>query len=303
MNLYTRTKKRKYKTILVTGGTGFIGKYVVDILSKNFDLRLLVKRKNPLKFNKNISIFVGDITDKKSVEKACEGVDCVVHLAAIIKGESGEKIYDVNVNGTKNLVEASIKNKVKKFVFLSSDYVLYTNNDAYGESKKECEKIVKNINNYVILRLTSVYGKGNKIDWGKIIKRVKNSNIIFIPGNGKALLQPIYALDVAQYVNNSILYDAGGTFNLAGSSKATLNALIDTICKACGKKVIKLRIPLFMIYFVVRILETFFSKPFLRVSQIKNINRNRVYNISNTIRMLKHRPLTFSEGIKLTVGH
>ena len=115
MNVKTKIKRRKYKKILVTGGTGFIGKYVVNILSKNFDLKLLVRRKNSLKFNKNIDIFIGDITDKKSVEKAFEGVDCVVHLAAVIKGESEKKIYDVNVNGTKNLVEASIKNKIKKF--------------------------------------------------------------------------------------------------------------------------------------------------------------------------------------------
>jgi len=124
--------------ILVTGGAGFIGSHLVDLLKeRNHDVRILVRKGeihpaykkdiNPeiLEHVKkmDVEIFHGNLLDKKSLEKACKGVDIVYHLAAIAHEYKGLPIniyYDVNVHGTRNLLNICLKNNVKRFVYVSS---------------------------------------------------------------------------------------------------------------------------------------------------------------------------------------
>ena len=104
--------------ILVTGASGFIGSHLVEyLLSKKVplsNLRLFVKNGESIKNlpKKNFDIFYGDIRNKNDVKEAMKGIDVVYHLAAKIDFDgSWEEYKDVNVQGTKNLVEQAVKNK------------------------------------------------------------------------------------------------------------------------------------------------------------------------------------------------
>ena len=124
--------------ILVTGGIGFIGSHLVDLLiEKKHDIRILVRKgkvhkaynssKGPeiIEYMKKLGVEIvyGNLLDKKSLEKAVKDCETVYHLAAIAHTYQGlpRKVYfDVNVQGTKNLLDACLKNKVKKFVYVST---------------------------------------------------------------------------------------------------------------------------------------------------------------------------------------
>ena len=115
--------------ILITGGTGFVGSNLVDFLTdiEKIDprnLRLLIPPWESLEnLNlKKFEIIVGDIRDKKIVAKSMKGVDVVYHLAAktIVPGADYGYYRDVNIDGTKNLIEAAINNSIKKFIYFSS---------------------------------------------------------------------------------------------------------------------------------------------------------------------------------------
>ncbi len=152
---------------LVTGGAGFIGSHITEtLLKKGHSVRVLDNfssgKEENLKFTHNLTpntydLIRGDIRDKDTCLKACEGVDFVMHQAAlrsVPKSMLNPKDYnEVNIQGTLNMLEASREAKVKSFVFASSSSI-------YGEAKKFPEKeldIPKLISPYALSKLAGEY--------------------------------------------------------------------------------------------------------------------------------------------------
>ena len=103
--------------ILITGSTGFLGKHLIKVLDKK-NIKCLVRKDSNVNHLKDIELVYGDITDANSLDKSLKGVKEVIHLAASTHDQS--LFHIVNVNGTKNLLEACKKNSVKRFIFISS---------------------------------------------------------------------------------------------------------------------------------------------------------------------------------------
>ena len=167
--------------------------------------------------------------------------------------------------------------------------------------QKKCEEYVKKSSNYLILRSTAIYGKGSNVILGKVLNYVKNSRFIFIPGNGKSLMQPIYVGDVSKYIYNGIKYDVKGTYIIAGKSKVSFNKFIDTSAKILKVKRTKIHVPLWILYPAVFILELIFKNPPIKHSQMKNLNTDRVYTLDDTINSLKYSPIDVLDGLKKTL--
>jgi len=110
---------------LITGGAGFLGINLVRHLRKNgHDVSSLdiVEFDYP-DVNDEIKIITGDIRDKETVDKAVEGVDVLIHTAAALPLYTPEEIYSTDIEGTRNLLEASEKHKVDRFIHISSTAV------------------------------------------------------------------------------------------------------------------------------------------------------------------------------------
>lgn len=109
---------------LVTGGTGFIGSYLVDTLILNgFDVSCFVRKNSNLQWlsNKPIQYIYCDIRDKECLKKYVREVEYIFHIAGLVKAKSFEEYLDANHIGTKNIVEASLYNRnLKRFVYVSS---------------------------------------------------------------------------------------------------------------------------------------------------------------------------------------
>ena len=126
------------KNILITGGAGMIGFELAKQLSRKnkvivFDLTKKIKKIKTIKKNKNILFFPGSILEKSAIYNACNNIETVFHLGAMLGVQNTEndklKCIEVNVEGTKNVLDASIITKVKKIIFASSSEV-------YGEPKE-----------------------------------------------------------------------------------------------------------------------------------------------------------------------
>ncbi len=278
--------------LLVTGATGFIGTEVIKVLAPKYIVRIFSRKSVQIH---NVEVIVGDLTKQKDVERAVTGVDCIVHMAAAIVGNE-RAINKFNVTSTKLLVEAAKKQKVKQFVFLSSENVLWPNQSSYGQSKKIGEQIVSRLRHHLILRCSVAYGRGNKINLGKVINLVKESRFVIIPGSGRHLMQPIYVKDVAHFVKNGIDKKIEGTYVIAGASRISLNEFIDTAARFIGKEVIKFHIPLWLVYPCVKLRELFPNAP-IKWSQIRNLNTTRVYNIKTAVHDFGHTPTSIENGL------
>lgn len=203
----------------VTGASGFIGRNLVWYLAKNNEfVKIILRKKEDERFfsmYKNISIIFGGLEDLK--EKDLKDIDIVYHLAARRGGVkvSLEDYRYTNVYLTKILLDLSVKNNVKKFVFCSSVSVMghikikpadetYGYNPAtkYGISKMEAEKLVitygKNMINTTIIRPVITYGPED--EWGmltKLIRLIYNHKYATV-GNGNNTVHLCYIDDMIQ---------------------------------------------------------------------------------------------------------
>ena len=132
--------------VLVTGGTGFIGAYIIkELVEKSYHVRA-IRRSNKLPFfispdilNK-VEWLTGDVLDVISLNEAMQGVDAVIHSAALVSFDKKERkqMYNTNVDGTANVVNLALENGIKKLVHISSISAL--GRTATGEKVDEEKK-------------------------------------------------------------------------------------------------------------------------------------------------------------------
>jgi dihydroflavonol-4-reductase len=132
--------------ILVTGGTGFLGSYIIkELVEKGYAVRA-IRRSNKLPFWISKEIFdkvqwvEGDVLDVIALEEAMEGVDAVIHSAAVVSFIKRDRrnMYQVNVEGTANVVNMMLEKKIKRLVHISS--VAALGRTAAGELLSEEKK-------------------------------------------------------------------------------------------------------------------------------------------------------------------
>ena len=143
----------KGKKVLITGGTGSFGKTICKHFLNQEDIQLRILSRDEKKqdemrqefADKRLSFFIGDIRDYDSLNEACYEVDYIFHAAALKQVPSCEfhpmEAVKTNVIGTENLLKASISQKIKKVVLLSTDKAVYPIN-SMGLTKAMMEKIM-----------------------------------------------------------------------------------------------------------------------------------------------------------------
>jgi 2-alkyl-3-oxoalkanoate reductase len=200
--------------VLVTGGTGFSGKALVKrLLDEGHDVVALDYKEGlntPDLRDWGATVVIGSVTDQDVVARCMDGVDVVQHLAAAFRelNVPDAYYYDVNVKGTRNVLEAALEQGVKKFIYCSTCGVHGNIDhppggedapiqpaDYYQRTKYEAEPIV---NEYfakglktVILRPAAIYGPGDPERFLMIFKRVAKGSFPMF-GNGKIYYHPLY---------------------------------------------------------------------------------------------------------------
>ncbi|MGL5675396.1 MAG: polysaccharide biosynthesis protein [Cellulosilyticaceae bacterium] len=183
-------------TVLITGGTGSWGNELVQQLLEKNPKEIRIFSRNELsqvlmerKFNNDkLRFVIGDIRDKEAILKATEGVDYIFHLAALkhvpICEKQPNEAIKTNVGGTQNLIEASIINKVKKVIDVSTDKAVDSLN-LYGMTKAVGERLIIQANQltndtrFVCIRAGNVLGSNGSVV-PLFIEQIKRYNSITI---------------------------------------------------------------------------------------------------------------------------
>jgi len=247
--------------ILVTGGAGFIGSHLVKkLIELGYTVRVLDNLSRGKKQNLNgvlnrLDFLVGDVRNRQVVGQAVEGVDAVIHLAALIDvHESKEKpimYHEVNCTGTLNILEAA-KGEVEKLIYTSTAAVYgnplklpVSEEDAlnpvspYAASKLSAENYcMAYLRSYglrvAILRLFNVYGPGQSLEGyagvvPKFIYRISRNLPPTIFGDGTQTRDFVFVDDIVKSILRAMESDAIGTYNVGTGLSVSIRSLAEML--------------------------------------------------------------------------
>lgn len=288
--------------ILITGATGMIGRKLLGkLIREEYKISVLVKHEKYKELLKDFSceFRIGNLLDRESLYAAIGGIDAVIHLAGITHTNSIKLYYQINTEGTKNLLEACEKNGVKKFIYISSR-TASVEGGAYAHSKFLAEEEVKKSSiPWIILRLAEVYGAGEKEAIFRLIQIIKRNSFIPIIGNGIYRLSPVYIDDVLDVIVAAVSAESAiwKTYTIAGPKSYTYIELVDIISGILHIKKKKLFIPVFLMR-VIAYLFFILKNDFIVQDQISRLLCEKPEDISLAKGDLNFHPKSFQDAIK-----
>jgi uncharacterized protein YbjT (DUF2867 family) len=240
-------------TVLVTGGTGFIGGHVVHALrARDVPVRAIVRdRRRAGRLEAwGVELVVGDVADVSVLRAACVGVQAVIHLVAIIKGSRAD-FERVMEHGTRNLVAAAEGAGVRRFVLASALGLDERSRDAvpYFTAKWEMERAVRSSSfGYVIFRPSFVFGKDGGV-LPTFVRLARFAPVTPIVGDGETRLQPIWVEDVAEYFARAIDHPTatGRVFEIGGPDAVTWNDFWERLKRTIGARRPSIHVPIGML--------------------------------------------------------
>jgi NADH dehydrogenase len=236
-------------TVLVTGGTGFVGPHVVHALrASETPVRALVR--DPAHAGRltswGVDLAAGDVTDPASLQAASDGVDAVIHLVAIIKGAPAD-FERVMAEGTRNVVVAAQAAGVRRFVLASALGLDARTKDAvpYFAAKWEMERAVRESGlEHVIFRPSFVFGREGGV-LPTFVRLARLAPVTPIIGPGTQRLQPIWVEDLAEYYARALVEPAAAnrTFDLGGPEAVSWNEFWERLKRVLGVRRPSLHVP------------------------------------------------------------
>lgn len=223
-------------SVLLTGGTGFVGRHVARcLIERGHRLRALVR--DPAAAGALTELgaeLVGaDVTRDEKLDEATAGCDVVIHLVGIIRERRPEQTFEkVHTRGTGNMLEAAQRANVGKFVLMSA-LGSKADGTAYQRTKYEAEEVVRRSGlPYVIFRPSVVVGPDGEFT-RLLLRLVRRLPLVPVIGDGRYRLQPVDVADLAEaFIQATERSDLRNeSFDVGGPHKLTYNRILEIICE------------------------------------------------------------------------
>ena len=290
-------------TVLVTGASSEMGSVLLRQLLNNSELKIRAMVHRSLVNIPGCEIRPGNLKNKGLLVRALSGVDTVVHMAALTKSTRESDYFEVNVSGTKNLIDASVESGVKKIIYISSA-AASLNGGGYSRSKLEAEQLVKKSKmRWLILRPSEVYGQRAGDSINRLICWIQRYTFVPVVGAGTCKLSPVFIDDVVSAIAASIFNKEleNETIVLAGPEELTYEALVDRVAVYFGVKRFKLHLPTGLIRFGINLMQKL-GMNILVPDQLSRLLCNKSFGIDLAKEKLGYSPRVLEEGIKNTTA-
>lgn len=305
--------------ILVIGGTGFVGKELVEALAKQKRLKVTVFDRTIKNRVSGVSYLKGDVTDSDVVRRAVRGQDYVYHLAAIIDETVPKKLmFDVNLGGTVSVTEACRKEEVKRLIYVSTAGVMAETNGRadektpygprtnYERSKTLAEKtILEYYKRYklpvIIIRSALLYGPNAY--WNVILKEAQK--LFPVIGSGKNKWHMLYIKNLIPVLMNARTRGKPGNIYVIADQEAySYEDMYRVIREELEIKKEPAHIPVWFAKFIAFLYRIGGKKSIVNKDHIERLIKNKWYDISKAKKHLKYNPkYNFNKGIRETIKY
>jgi nucleoside-diphosphate-sugar epimerase len=318
---------------LVTGAAGFLGGRVTALLlRRGFRVRALVRRESPELAALGAEVYLGDLADYASLERATDGVDAVIHCAAT-SGVWGPlaKYVENNSMGTARILESARRQKAKYFVYASSPSVVHAGDDLrgidesapymsdtaqpYAYSKMLAERLVLRASSpefkTVALRPHLLWGPGDPHLFPRLAQRARSGRLRLFSG-GPYIVDATYVDNAAEAFALALeKLEAGAPvggmpFFIGQDHPIELTLLINRLLATAGLGPVKAQIPKSVGRFAGFAMESawrFFgskSEPPLTLFSARQLSSSHWYNLNRAKALLGYRPkVSLEEGLKI----
>lgn len=314
---------------VVTGGSGFVGSHLVDLLlEKGHEVRCIIRKSSKTRWleGKDVKIFDSGLYDVPKLKEILTGADYLFHVAGVVKAKNEEAYRKGNVETTKNLLDAllELKSEIKKVVVVSSltaagpailDHPLTEEAPMnpltrYGKSKAEQEALVKTYMDKLpiaVIRPPAVYGERDTEIY-LMFKTFKQGLMTFI-GFDKKQLSLVHAADLVNGIYLAGISDnsRSQTYFISSEKIYSWYEVADEMEKSIGKKAIRLNLPHFVVY-TVAVFAEFFAL-FQKSAATFNIEKAKDFvqpawtcDVSKARKELGYKQnVSLSAGVKRTV--
>lgn len=296
-------KQLTKKTILITGGSGFVASNLKSYLESQGYIVLLTSRSKHKTENQfNLRQLNKDFKSEDFLKILIEvNPVAIIHCAGRINGKQ-EELFEANQEYTLKVISSTESfNKNVCFIFISSVSAINPV-DSYGQSKHECEEMIRKslLNNWIILQPSLIYGFGDNKNIQTLVKLTKNLFVIPVPVSKNIKLQPLFIEDLSILIHKIILNAniVKSTLVVSGPEQLSIWQIISEIIHAMNTFRLCIPIPFTPIKKILMFIHYLFPFLPLPLQQIKNLDSQSYWNFSDAQRSFNFQPTYFRDGIQ-----
>lgn len=265
--------------ILITGISSEIVKKITSFIDTKKNEVIGITRHSESINLKDITIINGNLLNINLIDKYIAGCDMIFHGAAIINSKNEEEYFRFNYELTKKIVDIAKKNKVGKFVFLSTT-TAGEGSGSYGYSKLLAERYIqKECDKYLIIRMSDLFGTNKNKGIDKLINDVLTKPIILCPKDIPSKFYPIHIDDSSQIIFDLIFNeDISNTIKYVNGLKGYFYSdIIEIVMKLSGRKIYIIYLSRKFLYLIMNVIKKISLNIGIVPDQIKRLYCNKEY--------------------------
>lgn len=295
-------------TLLITGASGFLGAHLSNYMAiRQRDVRCMVRQTSETSALdlRRVRTFHADLLDPLSLRTAFEEpVHTVVHCAATTSETKVDyaQSFRVNVEGTRNLLEACQSLGIERFIMISTQSANKQNPSTYGRTKLAADQLVQQSSlAFTILKPSTIYGPGPRGLFAKMVRLLDKVPVVPILGSGSRLIRPIHVFDLCEAILECEKAEqtVTKTYDLGGRDLVSYEDFIRSILQARRKKKPLVYVPISVCRALAAAVSVLKNPPFTR-DNVLGLNQNQVCSISEARSDFGFSPRGLREGLSQT---